>query len=280
MDLAELKIFKSKTSIFIISLLLIFAIGWLDYITGTEITLGEFYFLPVAFATWYIGPRYGWIVSLLCVLASYFADRLGGIKYSNFIIPIYDGLVGFAIYGFFVFLLARLKKDLEMQKQLAMEDFLTKASNGRAFYNYANMEIARLKRYGTPLTIVYLDMDDFKKVNDSKGHKAGDELLITLINSIRKNIRATDVVGRLGGDEFAVLLPDMNAAAAAPFVKFIRETLDTELRKHGWSVTFSAGVVTYTKPPKSVDEMITLADNVMYSVKKSGKNSVKYISCE
>lgn len=280
MELAELKIFKSGTWVFIIAVLLIIIIGWLDYITGTEISLGEFYFLPVAFATWFSGPVTGVVIAVLCSIASYIADRFGGISYSHFLIPIYDGLAGIAVYSFFVFLLARLKKDLAMQKQLAMEDFLTKASNGRAFYNYADMEIARLKRYGTPLTIVYLDMDNFKLVNDSMGHKAGDDLLVTLINTIRKNIRATDVVGRLGGDEFGVLLPDMDAASAAPFVKYIRETLNTELRKHGWNTTFSAGVVTYKQPPKNVDEMIKLADHVMYSVKRSGKNNVKYIACD
>jgi diguanylate cyclase (GGDEF)-like protein len=279
MNFADLKILKSGILVFIISVLFIFVTGWLDYITGTEITLGEFYFLPVAFAAWYIGPRSGFILSFLCTIASYFADKFGGMQYSNFLIPVYDGLVGFAIYVFLVYLLTRLKKDLEMQKHLAMEDFLTKASNGRAFYNYASMEIARIKRHGTPFTMVYFDLDDFKKVNDSMGHKAGDELLVTLINTVRKNIRVTDVVARLGGDEFAMLLPDMDSAAAEPFIKFIRETLDAELRKQGRAVTFSAGVVTYSKPPKSVDEMITFADNVMYSVKKSGKNNVKYIVC-
>ena len=158
-----------------------------------------------------------------------------------------------------------------------MEDFLTKASNGRAFFNYANIEINRIKRYNKPLTIVYFDLDNFKAINDTLGHKEGDELLFTVANVIRKSIRATDAVARMGGDEFAILLPEMSADPVKPFMKHILEILDREMKACGWPVTLSAGVVTYIKPPDNADEMIKTADNAMYEVKRSGKNGVKYI---
>lgn len=276
----NLKTAARNAAIIAVSIILIAVIGYVDVITGFEIKVSIFYLIPVAFASWYIGLRSGMAVAILATIALYWADIASGAKYSHSFIPVWNGLMIFLFIVIVVLLMSSLKKELETQKHLAMEDFLTKASNGRAFYNYANMEVARLKRYGTPLTIVYFDMDDFKKINDTMGHKAGNELLVTLINSVRRNIRATDVVGRLGGDEFAMLLPDMDKTAAVSFVRFISETMAVELKKHGWNITFSAGVVIYTKPPKSIDEMIKLADLAMYSIKKHGKNGVKYIACD
>lgn len=268
---------QPKPVIFIASFLLIGAVGYLDLVTGNQISVTIFYLIPVSLATWFIGWRSGSLVAVICSVAWFFIDQKSGSQYVHFIIPMWNGIVSLGFFVLVVYLMHTLQFELNLQKNMAMEDFLTKASNARAFFRYADMEIKRMKRYGTPFSLLYFDLDDFKRVNDTLGHNEGDKLLYTMVNIIRKNIRGTDAVARLGGDEFAVLLPEMNADSAQPFIKHLRAVFDTEMKKHSWHVTFSAGVVTFVKPPESIDAVIKLADNLMYTVKRQGKNAEKYI---
>lgn len=113
------------------------------------------------------------------------------------------------------------------------------------------------------------------KVNDSFGHQAGDDLLCLVAEIIRRNLRATDLAARFGGDEFAVLLPETGADAARAVVQRLQGQLLGAVRTREWPVTFSIGVVTFNDAPEAVDEMVKRADNLMYAVKQSGKNSIK-----
>jgi diguanylate cyclase (GGDEF)-like protein len=271
-----------KTLLFLLSMALILAAGLLDglldKIFANDISFTIFYLIPVGVAAWFIGIRSGIIISIAAAIVCYTVDvRVFTEDHTNIVIPIWNGISGLIFFLCFAYLLSLLRGELKMQRQFAMEDFLTKASNGRAFFNYSKIEISRIKRYNKPLTMVYFDLDNFKSINDTLGHKEGDELLFTVASVIRKNIRMTDAVARLGGDEFAILLPEMSEGPAKPFMKHILEILDKEMKSRGWPVTLSAGVVTYLKPPESVDEMIKTADEAMYEVKRSGKNNVKYV---
>ncbi len=266
-----------KVLIFFFSLAMVLLIGHIDSITGKEISVTTFYLIPVSIAAWYVGPKTGYLISLLSTVVWFLADVVAGASYTHFLIPFWNGVGILFFFTGSVYLLVYLKKEIQTQKQLAMEDFLTKVSNGRAFYNYAKIELSRIQRYDSPLTLVYLDLDNFKAINDSLGHAVGDRLLYTVAHTIRTNIRLTDAVARLGGDEFAILLPSMDFKATPAFVNKIRESVDHEMKKNNWPVSLSAGVVTYMKAPDNVDEMIKLADNLMYTVKKQGKNDVKYI---
>jgi len=277
MNVVDFLAAKSKVWIFAASLLLIAIIGYLDLSTGNQISFTVFYLMPVALAGWFIGWRTGTIIAFLCSVAWFFADQRAGSQYVHFIIPLWNGVVSLVFFLVVLYLITSLKYELNMQKNMAMEDFLTKASNVRAFFRYADLEIKRMRRYGTPFSLLYFDLDNFKQVNDTLGHNEGDKLLYTAVNVIRKNIRATDAIARLGGDEFAILLPEMNSDSALPFVKHIRAVFNTEMNNNGWPVTFSAGVVTFLKPPESIDAVIKLADNLMYTVKRQGKNAEKYI---
>jgi diguanylate cyclase (GGDEF)-like protein len=135
-------------------------------------------------------------------------------------------------------------------------------------------EITRARRYNRPLTLLYIDLDNFKQVNDAFGHETGDELLVEVAATIRCNVRATDLVARLGGDEFALLLTETNREAGLVVTNKLRETLLRAMQERNWPVTFSIGVVSFTVPPASVEEMVKQADEVMYSVKQRGKNSI------
>jgi diguanylate cyclase (GGDEF)-like protein len=166
----------------------------------------------------------------------------------------------------------QLRKALEKEKELARLDTLTGLANRRAFYEALEKERARTHRYGRPLTVAYLDVDDFKRINDSQGHAVGDMVLVTMAQTLRENLRVNDVVARLGGDEFAILLPETDVAAAEVVVRKIQDLLGKEMAAYGWPITFSIGVANFLDPPESLEMMIRTADELMYMAKAAGKN--------
>ena len=169
-----------------------------------------------------------------------------------------------------------MKRALEAAKRSARTEPLTGISNSRAFSEVVGREIDRAQRYSHSLSFAYIDLDDFKAVNDRFGHSVGDILLQAVAHSIKKDIRETDTVARLGGDEFGILLPETGPKAARHFIERIRDRLTRDVQEHGWPVTFSIGVVTFLRPPIDVNEAIRIADSLMYSAKNSGKNTIKF----
>lgn len=172
-------------------------------------------------------------------------------------------------------MLSALKKLVEEHKQAARIDVLTGIPNRRAFYEAAQLEIARANRHPRPFTVVFTDIDNFKNVNDRYGHLIGDRLLTLTADILRQNVREIDQVARLGGDEFVLLLSGTDANGAATVMERLRSDLTAMAQMYHWPVTYSAGAVTFTRPPESVDEMITKADTLMYSVKQSGKDHIR-----
>ena len=168
----------------------------------------------------------------------------------------------------------KLKDALERERSAARVDFLTGILNRRGFYEIAGSESQRSRRYKRPLSLVYVDLDNFKGVNDSMGHDAGDELLIQVAAVIHSEVRGTDTVGRLGGDEFAVLLPETDQEQGRIVVDKVQKQLMEAMQEKQWPVTFSIGLISFNVPPESIDEMVREADRVMYSVKLKGKNSI------
>jgi diguanylate cyclase (GGDEF)-like protein len=169
---------------------------------------------------------------------------------------------------------ARLKSLLAKEHELARIDPLTSVPNRRAFYEALEKERVRTLRYRRPVTIAYIDIDNFKKVNDSLGHAVGDELLVEVAAGLMSNLRVSDYVGRLGGDEFGLVLPETDATAAKAVLHKLRRGLLGEMQTHRWPVTFSIGAATFLDPPNSLDVMIRLADETMYAIKAQGKNNV------
>jgi diguanylate cyclase (GGDEF)-like protein len=169
---------------------------------------------------------------------------------------------------------SRLKSLLAKEQELARIDPLTAVPNRRAFYEALDQERMRSRRYRRPFTVAYVDLDNFKKVNDSLGHAVGDELLVQVAAGLKNNLRASDYVGRLGGDEFAVLLPETDATAAQLVLRKLRLRLLEEMKAHEWQVTFSIGAATFLDPPDSLDVIIRMADETMYAIKAHGKDNV------
>jgi diguanylate cyclase (GGDEF)-like protein/PAS domain S-box-containing protein len=168
----------------------------------------------------------------------------------------------------------RLQLALEIEKNVSRVDFLTGIPNRKTFYEAVETEVHRAVRYRRPMTLGYIDVDNFKSVNDVLGHAAGDDLLKVVATTIQVALRRTDTVGRLGGDEFAILLPETSAEAAGVAVGKVQRSLQEAVSRHSLPITFTVGVVTYTTPLESVEQMIKRADELMYQVKRNGKSAV------
>jgi diguanylate cyclase (GGDEF)-like protein len=256
------------------SLLGVAILGLVDWATGPELSFSIFYVLPVSAATWFAGMGAGVATALVSAGTWLWADLAAGAEYSSDLIPFWNTLVRLGYFVIISRLLALLKQRLALEAKLAGTDVLTGLPNSRGFREALATEHARAMRYRHPFTVVYLDLDDFKGVNDSLGHAAGDRLLRDVALALRGGVRRTDVVGRLGGDEFAALLPETDGRGAAPVLTKIRDAVLDAMRDGGWSVGTSVGAITFTEPPATADEALGAADNLMYEAKRSGKNRV------
>ena len=271
---------QSKQCIATVGGVLVLFLWVIDYLTGPDFSFVVFYLFPVFLVTWFAGKNAGIAISLMSGFAWFVADLLTMSGAGHPSIP-YLNLV--SKLGFFLIVnltVSSLRASLEKEREMARTDFLTQVANSRYFAEIASTEIKRAGRYQHPFTVAYLDIDDFKSVNDRWGHSTGDELLALAADTIRKNIRATDSIARLGGDEFALLLPETGYEAASVVIQKVHQSLQAAMGRQEWPVTFSIGVVTFLTPPDSVDGMIKVADAFMYSVKHSGKNRIKHREIE
>jgi len=266
----------NKYVLLVICFIICLILGGVGFYIGNEFSLSVFYVIPVIIAAWYSSKKTAIIISAFAVLTWLAGDLLAGRSYSVFLIPYINSVGRLILFLIVAFLVLTVRKHLSEQTLSANEDFLTKISNSRAFFNYARMEFARLERYKEPFTVAYFDVDNFKAVNDIYGHNSGDKVLTDIAYTIRRNIRPTDMVARIGGDEFAILLIKTDPYQAKIIVKKINNLLNNLMRKEKHEVTFSFGVVTFLRKPDSIDAMIKKADDIMYIAKRNGKNRINY----
>ncbi len=170
------------------------------------------------------------------------------------------------------------KKAEQALEQLAQTDFLTNLANRRHFLILAEQELSRTLRYGGALSVLMMDIDHFKKVNDTYGHKTGDVVLQRFGELSRQTLREIDVIGRIGGEEFAVVLPQTDGEHALEVAERLRRSigdaevvLDQGLPLH---FTVSIGVATLTGADINIDTLLSQADQALYKAKKAGRNKV------
>jgi diguanylate cyclase (GGDEF)-like protein len=264
----------------VVALIVLLIVGVIDYITGEEIGLSIFYVIPVILMAWYLGKTAGIIMSFVAASAWYIADTAAGHVYSNAAIPVWNAVVRLGFFLLIGLFMSILKDVLGHEQDLARTDSLTGVVNSRYFYKLAEVELERAKRYARPFSIAYMDLDNFKEVNDVYGHGAGDELLCFIAGTVRDNIRGSDIVARLGGDEFVLLLPETKDGDAGKVMEKLCSLIREGMPEYHFPVTVSVGVITYLMLPASVEEMIREVDDLMYSVKKSTKNAIKHAIIE
>jgi diguanylate cyclase (GGDEF)-like protein len=259
---------------------LILCVGLADYLTGTEISVTLFYLAPIGFGTWYVSLRAGLFLSAAAAAVSVGSDALHRLGTGEGGVPAallaWNGVAQLGTSIALVLMLGALHARLESEELLARTDALTQIANRRAFFETATLEIERTRRTGRPLTLAYVDCDDFKDVNDARGHAEGDALLLEVARTIRATTRAIDAVARLGGDEFGLLLPETDAVEAGALLDRLRATLLAAMARRGWKVGFSIGAATFLSPPSSIDEMMARADALMYAAKREDKGSIRH----
>lgn len=249
-------------------------VGFLDYVTGYEVRIFPLYFLPVAFVAW--TSSRAWVL-VACVFSAgtwVLSNWSAGKVFSSpFIWPVnfISQLVAFATVGVLV---AELRRKLIIEEGLSRRDNLTSLLNTRSFHEAAELLLAVARRSSRPITFAYLDLDNFKKVNDERGHLEGDRALTIAAEVLKGQCRASDLVARLGGDEFAIVLHDTGPDGARTSLERMRDLIAVAMRRNEWPVTVSVGAVTYVRAPSTVAEAIHGADSLMYRAKQGGKNSI------
>ncbi len=254
-------------------------LGALDYFTGTQMSLLLFYLVPIALVAWFGGVWHGFAISAFAALVWLLSHSQGGAFPSGTFFPFWNATVGLGIFlvvAYVVSMQAALRRLLRREKELSGTDHLTGVMNRRVFGERVTEEILRSERYERPFSLAYMDLDNFKALNDMCGHSAGDRLLRTVATTLKQNLRSSDILARLGGDEFGVLLPETGAVSAAGVLRKAQEKVAEALGEGVCEVTLSIGLLTCEKPPESYDQILKLADALMYSAKKEGKNRVRH----
>lgn len=266
----------SRPAVMAIVLLLVATVGMFDSMTGPEYSFSALYLVPVVLTAWYAGRGYATSMAIISAVVWLAADIAGKTYHEHPLVLLWNDIMEFSLFLFAAYVISALKGRLDREEDIARRDQLTGIANRRRFRELADEEIRRSRRYSDPFTVIYLDIDNFKTVNDTLGHHEGDRLLCQVATTIAAAIRECDTVARLGGDEFSLLLPETEGEAAITVATKIHASLK-ETVEPSWPVTFSIGMVTYLKAPASTDEMIQMADRLMYEVKNSGKDELRHL---
>jgi diguanylate cyclase (GGDEF)-like protein len=174
-------------------------------------------------------------------------------------------------------MIRRITRYMSEVLHLATTDMLTGIPNRRSFYESGTVELARARRYTRPLSLMMIDADNFKLVNDTYGHAAGDEILKALSSTLRSSIRETDVLGRLGGEEFGILMPEtalLHAAGLAERLRLAVAGLSVPFQGRAMGITVSIGVTAVPDGSSGLDTALRVADNLLYQAKERGRNCV------
>ena len=265
---------QPKALVWVLSLALVIAVSLVDYATPKDYSFTIVYLLPLALASWVLGRRAGIFISLLAAACWLAADAVATLSYSSALVPLWNTVTRLGIFLLVSLLLPAVRRELAQQQVLAITDSTTGLVNRRGFLRRLEQEMQRSQRYSHPFSIAFVDLDNFKGVNDRLGHVEGDRLLRMLAAVLDRSFRATDTVARLGGDEFALLMPETppeNARTAADKLVACREEFAVE----SGGLTLSAGVITFLAPPPSISHALRAADRLMYEAKEAGKNTIR-----
>jgi diguanylate cyclase (GGDEF)-like protein len=250
-------------------------VGALDYLSGAEMSVAPFYLAPIALGAWFVGRRAALLFSALSAAVRLQDLWLTTHHYAHPFTPYWNAAIELGVFMLVATLVARLRSTTEHWMALARTDALTGALNRRAFVDAATREVVRAERFRRPLSLAFLDIDDFKQVNDRGGHEHGDALLAAVARTLREHLRSFDLVARYGGDEFVVMLPETDDDAASKVLDKLMVALRTTLPGQ-WPTSVSMGAITVDGPRTTLARLLERADHLLYLAKHEGKNCVRH----
>lgn len=255
----------------------ILLVGGVDYLSGSEVRIFPLYLLPLIPAAWVFGKKGAVSASLAATAVWAVSLFLSGSQYSSAYIWVINSVTQGTTFLIVSLLIAWLHKSLQRERILSSTDTLTGLSNRRSFYVQAGSALALCHRNHSPVSLAYIDLDNFKQVNDAYGHEVGDTLLCRISEVLVACLRASDFSARVGGDEFIVLLPNTTAEHARIVLEKIRARLASTPEMQVCSTSVSIGAVSYAQAPGDLSKMIKMADDLMYNVKSGGKDGVQVL---
>ena len=245
-------------------------VGWIDFATGTEVRILALYFLPLLLAGWELGVA-GAVIASVCSTATWLLVMSAtGVQFSRPYVWAFNGLtegLGFLTVSLLV---ARLREALVKEISLGRLDSLTGLANRRSFVDLASLGLTLSQRHGRPASLAYLDLDNFKQVNDTFGHHRGDDLLRQCARILRDCVRESDTVARLGGDEFAIFLPETGFESARALMDRVRAAIDGAADFQSMGVTASIGIISEVEVSSGIETLLNQADAQMYAAKRQG----------
>ena len=249
----------------VLGLFVICCVTLLDTALGPYVRLTVMYAFGPVITAWCSRRGDGVFVALVAAMASTTMHvMLGAVSPTPLVVAL-TLLTRFLAYAFLAILVTQLRSMTERLEELSIRDGLTGLLNRRALDDRLSIEIERSKRHGSPLSLIYADIDRFKQVNDRFGHAIGDECLMRVAEAIELELRPTDVLARMGGDEFVVVLPQTDQTGAEALCRRIGERLAELEPVYGTGV--SLGLATFETSPESVESALSAADSAMYAEK-------------
>lgn len=264
-----------KACVLGLAVLLEVLVFWVDHATSPLLSFTPFYFLPIGLAAWHVGA---WAGYALAVLAGLARIHVFGALYPNdsYLMYAYDTAINTLVFGAFTYLVVRVHGLIETLTEQTQTDVLTGLRNRRYFFEAGTVELARAFRHKYPVSIAYIDVNDFKKLNDENGHAAGDPLLADIAECLSLDLRDGDLLARLGGDEFALLLPYADQENTRRALSRIEANLADMMAQGEPKVTLSIGAITYLADnPVLFDELLQAADALMYRAKNAGNTEMQ-----
>lgn len=255
---------------------LLVLVGAVDSVMAVNLSFWGLYLAPVGCAAWMEGSRAGYGMALVTAMGIVLIDIATGSGAMGRGVMAWNVLQSLAAYSVVAGIVGFLRERMEEGRRFAAIDALTLLPNRGSFIAALDAELSRSNRYGRAFTLAYLDLDNFKEVNDLEGHDSGDQLLKRVAETMRNVTRQSDVLGRLGGDEFAALLPETTFGAGRMVLEKLHKELGVAMEEGRWPVTFSIGAVTFETPVESSREALRLTDGTMYAVKRAGKNGIQH----
>lgn len=252
----------------------IVAIGVLDFGSGVEVRVFPLYYLPLAILAWAFGRTGAAVATVLCGASWAASNLLAGLEYSFTATYAVNTLMQTASFATVGSLIAVVRESLVRERELSRSDPLTGLLSRKGFIEEAARLVALCRRSGRPLAVAYVDLDNFKAVNDRSGHERGDDVLRTAADVLKAATRPSDVAARLGGDEFIVLFPELGESEAALALERIRASLWERLPSEPVRVSASIGAGVFATPPQEIEDMVRASDTEMYAAKSSGRNRI------